>query len=322
MRNPTTILLAFICIFYLENGQAQKAFEHDSNKSTTSVSLHILGTAQDAGSPQLNCNKECCVNLFENPDADRKVVALGLLDSENQKTYMFEATPDIATQMKILTAYETKSDAKLVDGIFLTHAHIGHYTGLMYLGKEAMDARNTPVYIMPSMKKFLSENGPWNQLIERKNILLRELENEKAVRLSASVEVTPIVVPHRDEYSETVGYRIKGPRKSALFIPDIDKWEKWDKDIIEEIRNVDYAFLDATFYSAKEIDTRNINEIPHPFVIESFKKFDGLPKNEKNKIIFIHFNHTNPLLNADSEERNYVIQKGYRVGKIRDVFEL
>jgi pyrroloquinoline quinone biosynthesis protein B len=287
-----------------------------------STSIVILGTIQDAGSPQIGCNKECCIHLFENPDNSRQRVALGLIDAPNNKTYLFEATPDIGRQMKMLTKYQKQSEKEIADGIFLTHAHIGHYTGLMFLGKEAMDAKNTPVYVMPRMKDYLIDNGPWSLLVTRKNVVLNEMENEKAIHLSDDIQVIPFLVPHRDEYSETVGYRIIGPNKSALFIPDIDKWDKWDKDILEEIKKVDYAFLDATFYSGKEINNRDITQIPHPFIIESLEKFKELDEKEKNKVIFIHFNHTNPAINPDSNEAKTIVERGFRIGKIDDVFEL
>ena len=286
------------------------------------TSLVLLGTLQDAGSPQMGCNKSCCKDLFNNPDSSRKVISLGLVDAQNNKTYLFEATPDMGTQMKILTNYKKQKDTELVDGIFITHAHIGHYTGLMFLGKETMNTKNIPVYLMPKMKGFLSNNGPWDKLVTNKNVILYELENEKPVSLSESIAVSPILVPHRDEYSETVGYRIKGPNKSALFIPDIDKWEKWDKDIIEEIKKVDYAFLDATFYSGTELNNRDMSEIPHPFILESLEKFKDLSPEEKSKIIFIHFNHTNPVLNPSSEESQSIIKQGFKIGKMEDVFDL
>jgi pyrroloquinoline quinone biosynthesis protein B len=192
----------------------------------------------------------------------------------------------------------------------------------MYLGKEATDAQNIPVYVMPRMEDFLTSNGPWDQLVKRKNITLQKMSPNKSVPISDSISVTPIIVPHRDEYTETVGFRIKGPKKSALFIPDIDKWERWDQDIINEIEQVDYAFLDATFFSGKEINNRDISHIPHPFVIESLEKFKELSLSEKNKIIFIHFNHTNPLLDEESQESEYVIRQGYNIGRIHDKFEL
>jgi pyrroloquinoline quinone biosynthesis protein B len=309
-------ILFVSCIKIPDKQIQQKSLENQN------TSLVILGNVQDAGSPQIGCKKKCCKKLFQSPDKNRKVVSLGLVDGENHKTYLFDATPDISSQIKTLTQLEKVDSSEFTDGIFLTHAHIGHYSGLIYLGKEATDAQNIPVYVMPRMEDFLSNNGPWSQLVKRENIILQKMTPNKPIHISDSISVTPILVPHRDEYSETVGYRIKGPNKSALFIPDIDKWEKWDRNIIEEIKQVDYAFLDATFYSGKEINNRDISHIPHPFVIESLQKFKNLSPSEKNKIIFIHFNHTNPLLDEESQESNYVIRQGYNIGRINDNFEM
>lgn len=288
----------------------------------TETSLVILGTLQDAGSPHIACTKDCCKELFQNPDQNRKVVSLGVIDPENKVSYLFEATPDISVQMKMLKQFGSKESKETPDGIFLTHAHIGHYSGLMYLGKEAMNAKSIPVFAMPRMKKFLEESAPWSQLVSTSNISIRELAIGKSEQLTLNIAVTPFTVPHRDEYSETVGFIIEGPTKKALFIPDIDKWEKWKASIIEEIKKVDYAFIDATFFDAEEIDNRDIREIPHPFIIESMELFANLSAVEKNKIYFIHFNHSNPVLNSESKQAKQVMDNGFNLAKIYDVFKL
>lgn len=311
----TFILLLFS--FRVGSAQTPKL-----NSGPTTASIIILGAIQDAGSPHIACTKDCCKGLFEHPDLNRQVVSLGLYDSVNNKRYLFEASPDMPRQMKALKNYGLSTDSEIADGIFLTHAHIGHYAGLMYLGKEAIGAKDVPVYAMPRMADYLTTNGPWSQLVQNNNIALRPIENNMSIALSTEITVTPFLVPHRDEYSETVGYLIKGPNKSGLFIPDIDKWEKWDKDIIEEISKVDYAFLDATFYSGEEINNRDIAQIPHPFIIESMKKFEAMDINEKGKIIFIHFNHTNPVIDPASEEAQLVIKNGFRIAAINQTFEL
>ncbi len=297
-------------------------FETNQTLNKKSTSLIILGTIQDAGSPHIACKKECCRDLFTHPDKDRQVVALGLVDNNYSKKYLIEATPDISRQIKSLIKPNIQNTNEMVNGIFLTHAHIGHYTGLMYLGKEATNSENVKVYVMPRMKKFLETNGPWSQLVSNKNISLTPIENEQSISLTPNIKVTPILVPHRDEYSETVGYKIKGPNKTALFIPDIDKWRKWDKNIMEEIKNVDYAFLDATFYSGKEVNNRDISQIPHPFILESLERFKELDLQDKNKIIFIHFNHTNPVIDRNSKEAKNVLEQGFQIGEINAVFEL
>ncbi len=284
-------------------------------------SLIILGNVQDAGSPHIGCTKACCLLLFKQPDPKRKVVALGIADPLHKSSYLIEATPDISSQLQLLQIFSTKETA-IPDGIFLTHAHIGHYTGLMYLGKEAAHTSRLPVYCMPRMKNFLEQNGPWSQLVNFKNILPVQLEAGVAVQLNEYLAVSPFLVPHRDEYSETVGYKIIGPHKKALFIPDIDKWEKWNHDIISEIAKVDYAFIDATFFDAKEINNRNITEIPHPFIIETMRLFASIPVSEKKKVYFIHMNHTNPVLQMDSPQAKQVLKAGFNIARFKDIFKL
>lgn len=284
-------------------------------------SLIVLGTVQDAGSPHIGCKKECCRSLFEK-GIRRHVVSLGVIDPLLKKKYLFEASPDIVEQLRTLNEMESFSDTDVPDGIFLTHAHIGHYTGLMYLGKEAKGAKKAPVYAMPKMKTFLETNGPWSQLVANENIKLYALADQTEIQLSPKLSVKPITVPHRDEYSETVGYLITGPSKKVLFIPDIDKWEHWDTKIESVLATVDYAFLDATFYDAAEVNHRDISQIPHPFIVESMARFDTLSEGERNKIHFIHLNHTNPALDENSKQTTEIRNKGYHISKVNSVFTL
>lgn len=272
--------------------------------------LTILGNLQDGGSPHLGCVKSCCLEQSET----KKVVALGWQHLSDGKTYLFEATPDLVSQIAYLETFP--------EGIFLTHAHIGHYTGLMYLGREVLGAKNVAVYALPQMKHFLEQNGPWSQLVALKNIEIKQLIAGQAHPIHSDMTVLPIRVPHRDEYSETVGYLLAGSSKKALFIPDIDKWEKWSDRIEDWIAQVDYAFLDGTFYDAAEVDNRPIAEIPHPFIVESMNRFGALPKAEKNKIYFIHLNHTNPILIPGHPDRLALEKLGFRVAEFGAQFKL
>ena len=277
------------------------------NQIKSNYTLKILGVVQDGGMPHLGNNETCCENIKQ----DKYVTSLMLMNNENNESFLFDASPDINKQLNFM-GDRIKKDLK---GIFLTHAHIGHYTGLMYFGREALNSKLVNVYAMPRMKKFLDENGPWSQLVSLQNISIIELNNESKISIDSNVIVQPVEVPHRAEFSETVGYKIYGPNKTALFIPDIDKWYLWEKSIIDEIKLVDYAIIDATFYDSKEVNYRDISEIPHPFVTESMDLFDSIDIKEKNKIYFIHLNHTNPLINKDSDQYKLVISKGYNVAE-------
>jgi pyrroloquinoline quinone biosynthesis protein B len=233
---------------------------------------------------------------------------------------LFDATPDMHTQLAALEQHHVKKE-KIIDGVFLTHAHIGHYSGLMYFGREALGKKNIKVYTMPKMRTYLTNNGPWSQLVSLQNISLQNLQHDSTVVVNKKLKVTPFMVPHRDEFSETVGYKIESSKKSALFIPDIDKWSRWEQSIIEEVKKVDYAFLDATFMDQKEVK-RAMTEVPHPFIEETISLFKNESLDTKNKIIFIHFNHTNPTLQEESKERKKIEQLGFQFAKEGRNYEL
>ena len=282
------------------------------------VYISILGNVQDGGCPHAGCQKECCVPFTDHPDSSLMVVSLGLTDREYQQNWIFEATPDLSRQIAILTNKSQFADHSHIDGVFLTHAHIGHYTGLMYFGKEASNTENIPVYAMPRMKKFLESNGPWSQLVEQKNIIVREIYDDSTVVLNDHIAVTPLTVPHRDEFSETVGYIIAGPNKtveSQAIGDDV-------YDIVELIQKVDYAFIDGTFYGPDELKNRDMSEIPHPFIVESMELFEKMPAAEKQKVWFIHLNHSNPALKPGSPESQEIQSKGFNVARFGDIFEL
>ena len=281
------------------------------------VSLHLLGVAQDAGYPQAQCYRPHCMAGWQDSEKQRLATSLAVIDHQSRQSFLFEATPDIKHQLyrlHTIASFERYS----LSGIFLTHGHMGHYAGLMHLGREAWSADAIPVYAMPRMQTFLKNNGPWSQLVTLNNISLKSIHHQKPVKLTPRVTVTPILVPHRDEFTETVGYRIDGPNKSVLFIPDIDKWRKWSTDINGLVKSVDLALLDATFFDADELQGRDISQIPHPFVSESLARFAGLPAVERAKVMFIHFNHSNPLLHESPEgekARALVVSKGMKVAR-------
>ncbi|HMB89363.1 MAG TPA: MBL fold metallo-hydrolase, partial [Rhodothermales bacterium] len=255
---------------------------------------------------------------WDDPAFRQHVVSLALIDPTTSQRWLFEATPDFREQLHRLDEIAPVADTPGLDGIFLTHAHMGHYTGLMYLGHESMGARGVPVYAMPRMADYLRTNGPWSQLVRYENIALQPLIDGEPVRLNERLTVTPFLVPHRQEFSEVVGYRIDGPNQSVLFIPDIDSWTEWDAEgtrIEDLIAQMDVAYLDATFYANGEIPGRDMSTFPHPFITHSMERFRDLPADERAKIRFIHLNHTNPALRPDSEARRAIEADGFRVAK-------
>lgn len=273
----------------------------------------VLGVAQDGGYPQAGCRKPCCAPAWEDAKRRRHVSCIAIVDPQTSQRWLVDATPDFREQLHLLDRVFPVAGSPGLAGILLTHGHIGHYTGLIHLGREVMGTDKVPVYAMPRMYEYLRTNGPWDQLVRLENISLRAIRDGEPIALNERLSVTPFLVPHRDEYTETVGYRIDGPEKSVLYISDIDKWDRWGMSIVEWISRVSVAYLDATFYADGEIPGRSMADIPHPFIEESMRLFEDLPMTEKSKIRFIHMNHTNPALRPDSEARRRIEAKGFGV---------
>ena len=298
-------LFIFFNLISLVNGQSEY--------------IYILGNVQDAGLPHIGCKHEFCKEKF-NEFEEYFTTSIAIVDPVDKKYILFEASPDLPHQLNYLEKKILKQFL-LPEAVFITHAHIGHYAGLMYFGREALGSKNLKVNVLPKMANFLKTNGPWSQLVEINNINIKEINfGEKTNHLS-NISVTPIKVPHRDEYSETAAYKIIGKNKKALFIPDIDKWEKWDKNLIKLIQEFDYLILDATFYESEEIN-RDISEIPHPLVSETMSLLENLSENDKSKIYFIHMNHTNMMLDQQSDLSEYVTSKGFNIARLGLKLEL
>ena len=275
--------------------------------------IYILGNVQDAGLPHIGCQHKFCKEKF-NEFEEYFTTSIAVVDPLERKYILFEATPDLPYQLNYLEK-EIFNEFLLPESIYITHAHIGHYTGLMYFGREALGAKNLMVKVLPKMGDFLKTNGPWNQLVDINNIQIQNLNFGLNTNELRNITVTPIQVPHRDEYSETAGFIIEGRNKKALFIPDIDKWEKWNKNLKQLVYEFDYLLLDSTFYDSNEIN-RDISEIPHPLVIETINLLDDLSREQKDKIYFIHMNHTNLMLDPSSELTKLVTDKGFNITRL------
>ena len=275
--------------------------------------IYILGNTQDAGLPHIGCQHPFCEDNFDVYE-EYYTTSIAVVNSDLKKYILFEATPDITFQLNNLKR-NIFHEFLLPESIYITHAHMGHYTGLMYFGREALGSKDLLVRVLPRMSKFLQNNGPWSQLVDINNIKIEEINFESSTNELSNILVTPVQVPHRDEYSETAGYIIEGKNKKALFIPDIDKWEKWDRNLSQLAKEFDFLLIDATFYDSKEIN-RDISEIPHPLVTETIDLLSGLDLKNRNKVYFIHMNHTNMMLDPDSKLSKLVISKGFNIARL------
>ncbi len=259
----------------------------------------VLGTAQDGGLPQIGCEEAICRGARNDEGSRRLVTSLLLADPRSGKRWLFDASPDLREQVERARLHPSSrviegARPALFDGVFLTHAHVGHYAGLLQFGREVYGASELPVWGTPRMCEFLSKNGPWSLLVETHAIQLVELPLEREVELTPELHVSALRVPHRDEFSDTVAFVIRGPHASVGYLPDIDKWERWDVPLEEFLARVDVAFIDGTFFAEGEIAGRSMKDIPHPFISETIARLSSASAQLRAKVVFTHLNHTNP----------------------------
>ena len=288
----------------------------------------VLGTAQDGGLPQIGCDDGSCRAARADPTRRRLVTSLLLCDPRDGRRWLFDCTPDLGEQVESARGHPaTRKEAgprpALFDGLFLTHAHTGHYGGLLELGREAYAAQELETWVTPRFAQFLAHNDPWSLLVDERRLVLRELAEGQRVELAPDLFVVPFRVPHRDELSDTVGFEIHGPDRTLVYLPDIDKWERWDAlesggergpgRIEALLARCDLALLDGCFFADGEIPGRSMKDIPHPFLSESMTRFAGLPAAERAKVFFTHLNHTNPAAERGSDAWRAVRASGMQI---------
>lgn len=279
----------------------------------------VLGTVQDGGLPQTGCDCTRCAAARKDPSLVRHVASLAIHVPKTGRTYLVDATPDLPEQIEEIHTFRPhpagKVDRAPVDGVLLTHAHIGHYLGLAHFGFESLNTKDLPVHVSPRLAAYLRANGPWSQLVRLGNIAIREFEPSKPFELDEGITVTPIQVPHRDEFSDTMAFLIRGPKKTLLYVPDTDTWKTWPKPLIEVLKDekVDYALLDATFYSPDELPDRDVSKIKHPLITQSMDLLEPLVKAGKLKVYFTHLNHSNPALDPVGPARKAIEAQGFHV---------
>lgn len=268
------------------------------------VEVVVLGVAQDGGHPQAGCTKVCCARAWQDPAAGHHVASLAVVDGG--RAWLVDATPDLPDQLHALQA-----EGKTLAGVLLTHAHMGHYTGLLHLGREVMGAAEVPVVAMPRMAGLLRAEEPWALLTRLHHVTVVETAAGAPTALGR-VTATPFLVPHRDELSETVGWRLTGPHRTVVWLPDLDKWEKWSTPLSTLLADVDVAYVDGTFYADGEL-SRPMAEVPHPFVVETMALLASAPPEVKAKVRFVHLNHTNPALDDKSPQAAAVRAAGFAI---------
>ncbi|MCF6221927.1 MAG: MBL fold metallo-hydrolase [Robiginitomaculum sp.] len=309
-----TCLTAGLSAFLTFGLASCEASKTEIKADVCNANLVVLGTAQDAGKPQIGNSAD---PAWRDSTLIRTASSIALVNRNTATYSLFDATPDVKYQMHMLEI-SSEIEGLTLGEIFLTHGHMGHYLGLAQFGREAMGAKSIPVYAMPKMQTFLENNGPWDLLAQLKNIEIKSLSDGAKIKFGDNISVTPFTVPHRGEYTETIGYHIQGVGKSAVYIPDIDSWEQWAEagtKLTDIIAANDYLLIDGTFYNGDELPGRDMSKIPHPTITHTMEILKSLDIPSRAKIRFIHLNHSNPALDQNTNAYEDIEKAGYKLAR-------
>lgn len=282
----------------------------------------VLGVAQDGSVPHMGCECKNCSN-FSMPGKEQFAVSLALIQKDEKgagKVWLIDCGPDVKAQWRMLARHLSELTSWSIEGVFITHLHMGHYIGLHQFGKEACKQPNgLPIFASPSICNWLERTEPWRLGLSDGIFRCIPMSPLAPFILSDGLSITPILVPHRMELgTDTVCFSIQGPDKKILWLPDIDSWSGWDLDVRSVVEEHSISFLDACFWSAVELKRRDMGEIPHPLVVETMDKLEGLG----HRVKLIHLNHTNPLWDKESEEHRRMVELGFETGFQGEVVSL
>lgn len=285
---------------------------------SSDVTAVVLGNMQDGGLPHIGCRCAYCLAAQSQP---QYAACLALVDARQNPpgVYLLDATPDIKQQLNLLADvlgphHTRRYRLRQPDAIFLTHAHMGHIGGLPQLGPEAMAVQDLPVYAAPALIALLQEARVWQPMVDC--LQFRPFTAMQPQPLASDLFVTPISVPHRDEWDAgTFAFYVQGPTHSLLYLPDIDAWELWP-EAKTFMTAVDYALVDASFWSADELGGRA--PVAHPLIPNTLTRFAHIP----GQLVLTHLNHTNPVLDIRSMARAQVLAANGQIAYTGQVFPL
>jgi pyrroloquinoline quinone biosynthesis protein B len=286
----------------------------DVPTTSAGASLVVLGSAQDGGVPHAGCACPRCELARVDASRRRRGPSLAIV-LPGARPWLIDASPDVADQIARLgTTVASGVDRAPVAGVFLTHAHVGHYLGLAQFGREVLHTQDLPVRATPAMAAFLRDNAPWSQLVRLDNIRLEETAPGEDVEIGGDVRIRSFLVPHRDEFADTVAYRIEGPETTVLYVPDTDRWEAWDPPLEARLAGVDVALLDGTFFSLDELPGRAVEEVPHPLVTTTMDRLEPWVR-AGGRVVFTHLNHSNPAVDPDSDAAARIRARGFEIAR-------
>jgi pyrroloquinoline quinone biosynthesis protein B len=292
------------------------------------MEITVLGTASIGGVPEWDCTCPNCAAARNNPKLGRTRSSI-TVSLDKHYHILIDAGHDLKNQLesqKIIPLPETVGKTyreNRIDSVFLTHGHADHTVGVAEFctGKSF----EIPLYGPPDLIKFLfgTQEKPnyFGELgrLAKNYVTPIPLINEHSIRRLDGIEILGFEIPHtqvledgRKYPSTTYAYEIKYQSKRIIYAPDLGKLEPW---LLERLDGVDVFLMDATFWWNNELErvsgipitSYQLGHVPQESAVEILQD-KGI-----GRVIYTHFNHTNPVLELNGRERKIVEKAGQEI---------
>ena len=94
--------------------------------ATTDAEILLLGIAQDGGMAQIRCQCKNCNSVRNGTTSQQYTVSLAIIDRSTNQVWLIDCSPDFRAQYTMLQNHFGLDNSFKLEGIFLTHLHMGY----------------------------------------------------------------------------------------------------------------------------------------------------------------------------------------------------
>jgi pyrroloquinoline quinone biosynthesis protein B len=287
----------------------------------------VLGSAAGGGFPQWNCRCPVCRRAWDGDlRVKRRTQTSIAVSADGRRWSILNASPDLRAQIgntRVLQPHaETRSSP--IEAVVLTGGEIDQTAGLLSLRERQPFA----LYGTAETLHFVDANPMFGVLapdvVERRSVALGDV-----FRLPGGVEARLFAVPGKlplylegdaprtnVESAANVGVELSAGSARLGFVPGCASVTPALKD---RLAGCDALFFDATLFVDDEMirtgtgtkTGRRMGHMPIDGADGSLVALDGIAARR----IYIHINNTNPILIADSPERQRVTAAGWEIAE-------
>ena len=297
-----------------------------------SLRVRVLGSAAGGGLPQWNCGCERCVRARAgDPQVPPRTQPSIAVSADGVRWSIVNASPDVRDQLARFPGLHPRPGTRDIplDTIVVTNADVDHVLGLLVL-RESLPHR---IVSTPFVRNALLDHNALLRLLEPAWGIAK-LDQAVMLDRDGHLEARFFPVPGKvptwlaklasNQPETTVGVRITDLRsgRRLVYAPGI---AKLDAGTLAEFEAASCSFVDGTFFRNDELssvrpaapDATAMGHVPISGPGGSLPALAELraakPSGASGRVVYIHINNTNPILDAAAPEASLVQRAGIEI---------